>query len=648
MSISISTQAGRSMSVATPLGPDVLLLLGFHGDEGISQLFHFELDLASETPASVSFPAVLGRRVSVRLSLSGGKSRYFHGICSRLAQGMSSPSATSYRMEVVPAAWLLTQRAQSRIFQSMSVPEILRLLLREVPDVTFDLAGTYQARDYCVQYRETDFNFASRLMEEEGIAFYFRHLADSHEMVITDRGTFPALDPSDLILQPMEDTMIDEARISHWEKSQGLRSGKITLRDHTFELPHQSLEAEGRIPENVTVGRVEHRLQVGKPEAMELYDWPGEYAQRFDGLDRVGGVRSGELQKIFQDNVRTAAIRAEQAATEAIVIRGTGRYRHLTSGHSFSLSERTPATYLGGSPHDGRYYLTQVTHSGRAGETYRSGGSGADLYHNSFTCLPVALKYRPPRITAKPVIQGTQSAVVVGPPGEEIHTDKYGRIKVHFHWDRLSPHDDGSSCWIRVAQIAAGGGFGGIHIPRVGQEVVVQFEEGDPDRPIVVGSVYNPERMPPFPLPRGKMISGLRSNTYPGGGGLNEITVDDTRGRERMYFHAEFNQDTVVKHNQTSQVGQDATTTIGGNESVHVAKNCEEKIGQAHKLTIGAGQTITVMGDLNQQTSGSQTEHAREIVLSADTQVTIRCGASSITMTPASISIQAPIVKLNC
>ncbi len=648
MSISTSIQAGRSMSVATPLGLDALLLLGFNGEEGISQLFRLDLDLAAEEPDQVSFSSLMGRRVTIRLSLPSGKSRYFNGICSRFSQGMSSTHSTSYRMEVVPAAWLLTQRAQSRIFQNQSVPEILRVLFRETPDVTFDLSGSYQARDYCVQYRETDFNFASRLMEEEGIAFYFRHRSDTHEMVITDRGTFPALEPADLVLQPLEDTMVDEATISHWEKSQGLHSGKITLRDHTFELPHKALEAEKQIPASVTVGQVEHQLLVGKPDAMELYDWPGEYAQRFDGLDRAGGDRPGELQKIFKDNARTAGIRAEQAATEAIVIRGAGRYRQMTSGYSFSLTQRTPETYIGGTPHDGRYYLTQVSHSGQAGETYRSGGVSEDLYHNSFTCLPVGLKYRPPRATAKPVIQGTQSAVVVGPPGEEIHTDKYGRIKVRFHWDRLSPQDDSSSCWIRVAQIAAGGGFGGIHIPRVGQEVVVQFEEGDPDRPIVVGSVYNPERMPPFTLPKGKMISGLRTNTYPGGGGLNEITVDDTKGQERMFFHAQFNQNIMVNHDHTEQVGNDSATSIKGNEAITVGKKRDEKIGQSHHLTVGAGQTIAVTGDLNQDVTGSQTEHARQITLTADTNVTIRCGASSITLTPALITIQAPLVKINC
>ncbi len=639
MATSTSIQAGRSMSVATPLGADTLLLLGFNGEEGISQLFRFDLDLAAEEPEKVKFATLLGRRVTVRLSLPAGKSRYFNGICSRFSQGMSSTFAASYRMEVVPAAWLLTQRARSRIFQNVSVPEILRLLFGEIPDVTYELAGQYQARDYCVQYRETDFNFASRLMEEEGIAFYFDHRSDAHEMVITDRGTFPSLEPADLLLLPLEDTMVDEDAISHWEKTQGLHSGKITLRDHTFELPHQTLEAQEQIPASVTVGQVEHQLRVGKPDAMELYDWPGEYAQRYDGLDRAGGDRPGELQKIFKDNVRTAGIRAEQAATEAIVVRGVGRYRHLSSGYSFNLTQRTPETYIGGKPHDGQYYLTQVSHSGRAGETYRSGGVAEDLYHNSFTCLPVGLKYRPPRSTAKPVIQGTQSAVVVGPPGEEIHTDKYGRIKVRFHWDRLSPHDDSSSCWVRVAQIAAGAGFGGIHIPRVGQEVVVQFEEGDPDRPIVVGSVYNPERMPPYTLPKGKMISGLRTNTYPGGGGMNEITADDTKGNELIYFHAQYNHNTVVKHDQT--------TTIGHDETIHVGRNRDETIVKSHHLTVGAGQMISVTGNLSQTVTETQSEHARKILLTADMEVTIRCGASSITLSPAMISISAPLVKIN-
>lgn len=653
MATATSTQTGRSMAVSTPLGDDALLLLGFDGEEGISQLFRFDLDLVAEEPGRISFPALLGRRVSIRLALGGDKDRYFNGICARLAQGMSSAKFASFRMEVVPAAWLLTQRAQSRIFQNVSVPEILRVLFRDTPDVTFDLGGAYPSRDYCVQYRETDFNFASRLMEEEGIAFYFRHTGDAHEMVLTDRGTFPPLDPAELELQPIEDTGTGRPTIEHWEKSQGVATGKFTLRDHTFELPHQSLEAVEQIPATVTIGQVEHRLRVGQ---LEQYDWPGEYAQRFDGIDRGGGARPGELQKIFTENARTAAIRAEQAATEAIVIRGAGQYRHLTSGHSFSLRQVTPESYLGGAPHDGRYYLVRVAHSARAGETYRSGGSGDDLYRNSFTCLPADLKYRPPRTTPRPVIQGTQSAVVVGPPGEEIHTDKYGRVKVRFHWDRQSPGDDGSSCWVRVAQIAAGGGFGGIHIPRVGQEVVVQFEEGDPDRPIVVGSVYNPERMPPFSLPQGKMISGLRTNTYPGGGGANEITVDDTKGKERMYLHAQYNQDTVVNHDQTAQVGRDSTSqvardsalTIGRNSTVQIADNSQESVGKAQKLSVGTDQTITVGGGLTQTVTGSQAESAREITLTAQTQVTIRCGASSITLTPALITIQGPLVKINC
>ena len=641
-------QTGRPMSVTTPLGADAMLLLGFRGEEAISELFRFELDLAVEDVSRVAFDRVIGKRATVALTLPGGGSRYFSGICSRLSQGLRSAESTSFRMEIVPSAWLLTRRAQSRIFQTLSVPDILRQVFRDVPDVSFQLEGTYPPRDYCVQYRETDFNFASRLMEEEGIYYTFVHEADTHRMIVSDRAEFPALSPADLLLQPMEDSMVDEALISHWEKTQALGSGKVTLRDHTFELPHQNLEAEGRVPESVTIGRVEHRLRLGSSDALEIYDWPGEYAQRFDGIDRGGGDRPDELRKIFQDNRRTAELRADREAAAAVEIRGAGRYRHLASGHSFTLTERVPDTYSGAPSHDGRYVLTRVSHVGRAGETYRSGSAGEELYQNSFACLPVGMRYRPARLTPKPVIQGTQSGVVSGPRGEEIHTDKYGRIKVHFHWDRNGPSDDGSSCWVRVAQLAAGGGFGGIHIPRVGQEVVVAFEEGDPDRPIVVGSVYNPAQMPPYTLPKGKMISGLRSNTYPHGGGLNEITVDDTKGKERMYLAAQYNQDIAVGNDQTTTVKRDAVGTIGRDETIAVAQNRTETIGKAQKLTVGAGQTIAVTGDASQSVTGSQSEHAREITITADTTLTIRCGSSIITLTPAMITIQGALVKINC
>jgi type VI secretion system secreted protein VgrG len=233
-----------------------------------------------------------------------------------------------------------------------------------------------------------------------------------------------------------------------------------------------------------------------------------------------------------------------------LVIRGSGNVRALTGGSTFEL--------VGHFDADGRYLLTGVEHSARLTADYHSGDPDPCHYASSFTCIPAALPFRPQGATPRPFVQGTQTEVVVGPPGEEIFTDKYGRVKVQFRWDRHGQHDASSSCWIRVAQLAAGGGFGGMHIPRIGQEVVVAFEEGDPDQPIIVGSVYNPAQMPPYPLPAKKMVSGLKSNSYPGGGGMNENTVDDTKGNERMFLHAQYNQDTVVGNNRTAQVGVDS------------------------------------------------------------------------------------------
>ena len=625
-------QADRPMRVTTPLGPDVLLMTGFTGEEGISRLFRFQLDLAAEEPGRVEFDKLLGKAIQIHLAIPGDDEvRHFGGICASLAQGMPHADLTTYRMEVVPNFWFLTRRAQSRIFQHLTVPEILRQVLK-LPDVTYELDGSYHPRDFCVQYRETDFQFASRLMEEEGIYYYFRHDDRGHHMVVSDRTAFPELRPALLILHPIEGKHIEEERVTSWEKRQRLCSGQVTLRDHTFELPHKPLEAVAGIQESVQVGQVTHKLKIGRSDRLELYDWPGTYAGRIDGVDDSGADRPAELEHIFQDKERTAAIRIQQEASESVEIQGMSRYRHLSSGHAFLLSEEVWAPYSGKSERDGWYVLTSIRHAGRMADTFRSGEKDGPLYENAFTCVPAGLPYRPRRETPKPIISGTQTAVVVGPPGEEIHTDKYGRIKVQFHWDRQGRNDDESSCWIRVAQIAAGGGFGGVHLPRVGHEVVVAFEEGDPDRPIVVGCVYNPSQMPPYPLPASKMISGLRSNTYPGGGGMNEISVNDTKGQERMFINSQFNQDSVTGNNRTAKVGVDSTEEVGNNVAESVGNNKQVQIGNNSAETVGNGMTLNVGTTLN---------------ITAGTSITLSCGASTIHMNQAGfITISGTVVTM--
>jgi len=445
-------QADRPIAVFTPLAPDALLLTGVHGEEGLSRPFHFRLDLLAEDPQKVAFDKLLGNRITVRLKLADDRERYWSGICSQVSEVGRDIVFTHYRLEMVPQLWLLSRRAQSRIFQNLSVPDILKKVLTGL-EVTWEIQGTFHPRDYCVQYRETDFNFASRLMEEEGIYYFFKHARNSHTMVVANT---PQSHPdmplgSRIIFDETAEGREDDLRVKSWQKSQWLRSGKVKLWDHCFELPHKHLEAEEIIQDSVAAGKVTHKLKVGNNDQLELYDFPGEYAQRFDGVDRGGGDRASDLQKIFEDNRRTAKIRIqEEAAAGGLAISGSGMCRNFTSGHKFTLERHYHA--------DGAYVLTGVTHGIATSSTdYRSGQNGQFEYSNSFNCIPFGLPFRPPRMTPKPVVSGPQTAVVVGPPGEEIFPDKYGRVKVQFHWDRDGKADTASSCWLRVMTPAAGG-----------------------------------------------------------------------------------------------------------------------------------------------------------------------------------------------
>jgi type VI secretion system secreted protein VgrG len=558
-------QADRPMTVTTPLGPDVLLLLGFSGHEAISQPFRYELDLAAEDQTQVDFDKLLGHKITVALTVPGGRKRYFSGICISLSQGMRGTEHTSFQMEIAPHLWLLTRRSRSRIFQNIPVPEILKTVL-DIPDVSFDLEGTFLPRPYCVQYRETDFNFASRLMEEEGIYYYFKHRADGHQMVVSNKEAFPELQPAELILQQALGTHVEEERITRWQKTQQMCSEKITLRDYHFQMPRHSLEAVEEIQKEVQVGKVTHKLKVGESDTLELYDWPGEYSHRFDAIDRGGAERPEALQKLLEDNKRTSKIRMQQEAVQSIAIHSAGRYRHLESGRTFSLKEHVVVPYTGSSSHDGKYVVTSIDHKGTISGSYRSGEAQELHYDNTFTCIPAGLPFRPRRTSPNPVITGTQTAVVVGPKGKEVFVDKFGRVKVQFHWDRQGKRDADSSCWVRVSQIWAGKGWGGFFWPRIGNEVVVAFEEGDPDRPMIVGSVYNAQNMPPFGLPGDMLVNGIKSCTEHGDprSNFNALIFFDKPGNEHTQIHSENHQ---VFTNETSMhkfVGEAHTKIVGG------------------------------------------------------------------------------------
>ncbi|HEX7614195.1 MAG TPA: type VI secretion system tip protein TssI/VgrG, partial [Thermoanaerobaculia bacterium] len=458
------TQTGRRLKVKTPLGGDVLLLNGFSGQEAISRPFSFQLQCIAENAQKVPFEALLGQKITVEIALPGDSKRFINGCCLRVAQGGRDAIFTRYLMDLVPEPYLLSRKTQSRIFQHVSVPDILKDVLKDY-DVAYDIQGTFQPRDYCVQYRESDFAFASRLMEEEGFYYFFKHSEDGHTMVVANSpSSHPALPvKSTLIYDAVEGGTRDEDRVKSWEKAQELRSGKVTLWDHCFELPHKHLEAEYPIDVMVAAGKSSHKLKLKANAPLELYDYPGAYAQRFDGINKGGGEQPAEIPKIFQDNSRTAEVRMQSEAAGSILVHAASNCRQVVSGHKFTLERHFEG--------DGSWVVYQVEHVASEAADLRSGG-GDFSYQNHFSCFPIALPFRPPRVTPIPVVRGTQTAVVVGPPGEEIFTDKYGRIKVQFHWDREGEYNSDSSCWIRVATPWAGHRWGAIHIPRIGQEVV--------------------------------------------------------------------------------------------------------------------------------------------------------------------------------
>jgi len=578
-------QANRPLRITTPLGKDAIFLKQLSGTEAISQLFNFTVELLAPVDKPIDFGKILGQAVTIELDHKSGEPRYFHGHVSKFTQGGRDQDFTRYRAEIVPQLWFLTKRTQSRIFQHITIPDLLKKLLAGLK-TDFEIQGTFEKRDYCVQYRESDFDFASRLMEEEGIYYYFKHADGEHTMVLANTPQSHAELPIDkkLIYDDLAGGNREEHRISSWEKLQEIRSGKVTLWDHSFELPHKHLEADKLITESVQVGTVTHKLKVGGAEKLEQYDFPGGYAQRFDGIDRGGGDQAGDLGKINQDNKRTVTIRMQEETAPALQIQGQSDCLQMSPGYKFVLERHFDA--------DGDYVLTDVQHEATVGTNYRAGEGDELKYSNTFTCLPLAVPFRPERSTYRPTVYGSQTAVVVGPKGEEIFVDKYGRIKVQFHWDREGKNDADSSCWIRVATMWAGRNWGMVHLPRIGQEVIVDFLEGDPDQPIVVGSVYNADMMPPFKLPDNKTQSGIQTRSTPGGGSanFNQIRFEDKKGSEQLHIHAEKNQDIEVENDETHTVGHDRTKTIGNDETTHVKHDRTETVDNNETITIGANR----------------------------------------------------------
>ncbi|MBY0231597.1 MAG: type VI secretion system tip protein VgrG, partial [Gemmataceae bacterium] len=510
------SQTGRLLAVTTPLGADKLLLERLRSEEALSEPFRLSLEVLCKRADAFDFDKLLGQAVTAKVMLPDGSFRFHNGVVAEVEetdekQGAQGQELLRYKLEVVPKLFLLSLNKKSRIFQQLSVTDILKQVLTGF-DVSWQTQGTYEPRDFCTQYRESDFAFASRLMEEEGIWYCFKHADGSHTMVVGDAPSAHAAvpGPATVSFQPGQGGAHPDDRIMRWSRKQAMRPGKATLWDQCFELPGQNLEAAQPVLATVAAGTKTHKLDAGGNSAIELYEYPGLYAQRFDGTAPGGGDRASDVQKIFQDNARTAKLRMEEATSRAVAIEGAGNVRHLCAGHTFTLKDHFNA--------DGEYVLTRTRLEASIIGAYEGSGQADEKVEGSFECVPKALPFRPARKTPRPVIAGPQTAVVTGPSGQEIFTDKYGRIKVQFPWDREGKKDAASACWVRVGTPWAGKQWGMIHIPRIGQEVVVAFEDGDPDRPLAVGSVYNAENMPPYALPDNMTQSGMKSRSTKQGG----------------------------------------------------------------------------------------------------------------------------------
>ena len=578
------TQENRLIAIDTPLGPDVLLLRGFTGHEAISRLFNFELDLLSTDP-EIKFEKIIGQKVTIRVRLGKEKERFFHGIISRFMQTGSDTGLANYRATMVPALWFLTRTADCRIFQNKKVPDIIQEIFKEngVTDVKAVLKGTYEPRDYCVQYRETDFNFVSRLMEQYGIFYFFEHEEKKHTLVIADdlsaHQTCP-VQPK-VSWNPQGSDTLDEDVITSLQCEETFRFGKYAVTDYNFETPSTSLQAE-----------VKTQIEVGGNSKYEIYDYPGEYGKKAEG-DGIAKIRMQEEEAQYK------------------VISGSGTARVFTTGYKFTLQDYVRKDI------NGDYVLTQVQHVASVGGAYTSGAAGGGAegdYSNSFSCIPAKRPFRSPQVTPKPMVQGPQTAVVVGKSGEEIWTDKYGRVKVQFHWDRYGKMNESSSCWVRVSQLWAGKNWGAMFIPRIGQEVIVEFLEGDADQPIITGRVYNAEQTVPYALPAEQTKSTIKSNSSKGGGGSNEFRFEDKKGSEEIFLHGqkdwtiaiENDKNQTVGHDETLSVGNNRTKKVGVDQSETIGSNKTIKVGTNHTEAIGANKTMTVGGNHTETISGAE------------------------------------------
>jgi type VI secretion system secreted protein VgrG len=646
------TQDLRQAKIVTELGDDVVVLERLSCHERLSELFTVIADVVSQD-RPIDFSPLLGTQMSVSMQDAEfeGISRDFSGILFESELTDATDLGVHYRLTLRPWFALLAGNRNIKIFQNVSVVDILSQIVAAAgfdEDYEYEGTGTYPVREFCVQYRESDFAFLSRLMEEEGLYYYFEHAEGGRHIlhVCDDASQHPlvsGLSETPYIAPAADDRAGVQPHLWRWDERIQPGAGKVSLRDFSFLQPIKTFDAT-----NAESG-------TGAPgEKSELYDYPGGY-----GAYAVGAM---DAQKDRYAKNRLAASRAQRQ-----VYTGQGDAFALACGYRFTLTqypdERLNADYL----------IIGATHA-IDGESYRSGQSGQALrLEMTVEAIPAATQWRTPLRTPKPLVGGPQTATVVGPDGEAIYVDEYGRVKLQFRWDRIGKSDDQSSCWVRASQAWADTGFGTMLIPRIGEEVIVDFLEGDPDQPIITGRVYNPLRSVPYPLPSNKTRSTWKSRTVgdsgpypdtedppPDENGFNEIRYEDKGGVEEVFVHAQRDLNAWIRHDESRKVGHDAIIRVGHSrqtnikvdESLTVETGNETHTVQQGSRTTTINQTDALevqQGDATRTVDmGNYTLTVSEgsATITAEQEILLKVGDNTIKLSPQGLEIQALTVSI--
>lgn len=642
----------KLMRLSTAPGGAKLRFKSMKAREELARLYEFDVQVLADD-ASMVMGDWLGKPACVALQLPDDSERYFHGLVCAVGVADELDDGVEYRLVLRPWLWLLTRRADNRVFQDETVEQIAKKVFEPFGvDYKFNVKRTLPKYEYCVQYRETDFNFVSRLFEREGLYYYFEHIANKHTLVIVDAPSAHQNCHGEhkFRYRASADRGLDEEVITQWHSRRVIQTGKSTLTDFNFTTPKTSLLKS-------------HSSTVDKaPKNLEVYDYPGEYPTPADGTGY-------------------AQLRSEASDARHRLVDGAGVLRAMACGYKFELAEHS-------NRDENVAHLTLATDIEMGIAGYEA-GDDEDYFRCRFSAAPASVPFRPERITPQAIVNGPHTATVVGPTGEEVYVDEYGRVKVQFHWDRQGKKDANSSCYVRVAQSSAGKGFGLLVLPRIGHEVVVEFLEGNPDRPLIVGSVYNADNMPPYALPANKSVMTLKSRSFKGGAAdFNELRFDDATGKEYMMLRAQKDRHDIVQNDLRSDITRNEERTVGKDSALAIGESLDTTVGKNNALTIGesmmlkVGQDLQVSSGATYGTTVSQnytvdaggsfsmkagtavdlvagTNLAAEagvnvhikggvnVVIEAGVQLTIKAGAASVVLGPDGVSITGMLVKIN-